>query len=191
MENLDALLEKIRKDGVEAAQTEADAIVAKARKDAAEITAKAQTEAEATIARAQAEATLAAHGAEATIRQAARDVLLKLGQDIEALFVRTLGGVVDETLTPGPLVEKLVADAVAAYLGTGHIVLTAGADLVPALKARLAKQGEVTVETDAQMGTGFRVRLHGGRVEHDFSGEAITEALAALLRPQLAALPKD
>lgn len=188
MENLDALLEKIRTEGVETAKREAAEIVAKAKAEAAEIVAKARAEADAASARAKADAERAAQGAEATIRQAARDVLLKLGQDVSALLERALGGAVDEALAKGDLVERLVAEAVRAYLGSGEVTVEAAPGLAEALRARLAKAGEVTVVTDAQMGTGFRVRLSGGRVEHDFSGEAVRDALAALLRPELAKL---
>ncbi len=188
MENLDALLEKIRTEGVETAKEEAAAIVAKAKEEAAAIVAKAKADAEAATARAKADAERLAQGAEATIRQAARDVLLKLGQDVSALLERTLGGAVDETLSDGALVGRLAEEAVAAYLRSGEVTIEAAPGLADALKARLAKQGEVTVVTDPLMGTGFRVRLAGGRVEHDFTGAAVRDALAVLLRPQLAKL---
>ena len=191
MENLDALLNKIRSEGVDAAKAEADALLAKAKADADAIVAAAKKEAETALATAKAEAERAAQGAEATIRQAARDVLLKLGQDITALLERTLGGAVDESLKAGPLVEKLVADAVTAYIKGGAAEVVAAPDVAQALKTKLAAQKEVTVVTDAQMGTGFRVKLAGGRVEHDFTGASVTDALAALLRPQLAELLKD
>lgn len=190
MENLDALLNKIRSEGVEAAQAKAAEILAAAKAEAEGLVAKARAEAVATEAKAKAEAERAAQGAEATIRQAARDVLLKLEQDITALLERTLGGAVDEALKPGPLVERLVSEAVASYLKEGAVEVALPEALVPALKAHLAAQGEVTVVTDPQMGTGFKVRLAGGRVEHDFSGDSVTSALAAFLRPQLAELLK-
>jgi vacuolar-type H+-ATPase subunit E/Vma4 len=119
-------------------------------------------------------------------------VLLKLGQDITALLERTLGGAVDNSLKAGPLVEKLVADAIATYIKGGELEIVTTPNVVKALKAKLAAQKEeITLVTDAQMGTGFRVKLAGGRVEHDFTGASVTEALAALLRPQLAELLKD
>lgn len=143
------------------------------------------------MAQAQAESDRFKQGAEATLRQAARDVRMKLEQDITALLERALGGEVDAALEPGALVAKLVEEAVETYLREGAVTVAAAPKLAEALKARLAQKGEVTVVTDAQMGTGFRVLLKGGRVEHDFTGEAVTQALTALLRPQLAKLLKD
>lgn len=191
MENLDALLTKIRNEGVDAAKTAAAEIVAKAKTEAEEIVAKAKAEAEAAVAAAQAESARLAAGAEATIRQAARDVLLKLGQDVTGLLEGVLGGTVNETLKAPATLEKLVVDAIAAYQKCGEVTIAVGPEVVAAIKARLAQQKDVTVVTDAQMGSGFRVRLSGGRVEHDFTGDSVTAALAALLRPQLAALLKD
>ena len=191
MENLDALLVKIRTEGVDKARAEADAIVAQARKDAEKIVATARSEAEQCKAQAQADADRFQQGAEATLRQAARDVRMKLEQDITSLLERTLGGEVDATLEAGAIVGKLVEEAVETYLRDGAVTVAVAPKLAEALKARLAQKGEVTVVTDAQMGTGFRVLLKGGRVEHDFTGEAVTQALTALLRPQLAKLLKD
>ena len=191
MENLDALLVKIRTEGVDKARAEADAIVAQARKDAEKIVATARSEAEQCKAQAQADADRFQQGAEATLRQAARDVRMKLEQDITSLLERTLGGEVDATLEAGAIVGKLVEEAVETYLRDGAVTVAAAPKLAEALKARLAQKGEVMVVTDAQMGTGFRVLLKGGRVEHDFTGEAVTQALTALLRPQLAKLLKD
>ena len=98
------------------------------------------------------------------------------------------GSAVDEALAKGTTVEGLVEAAVKGYIKEGDVTIEAAPGLAEALKARLAKQGEATVVTDPQMGTGFKVRLAGGRVEHDFSGDAVREALAGLLRPQLAKL---
>ncbi|MEG1480009.1 MAG: hypothetical protein RSD41_03270 [Kiritimatiellia bacterium] len=191
MENLDALLDKIRKDGVETAQAEADALIAKAQESATALLAQAKAEAKLVVEKAKADADRLAQGAEATLRQAARDVIIQLGQEVTALFDRTLGGAVDSALNTQAFVETLVTEAVTAYLQTGDVTLVANPALVATLKARLAEQKNVTVVTDARTGAGFKVRLEGGRVEHDFTADSITASLAALLRPQLAALLKD
>jgi hypothetical protein len=62
------------------------------------------------------------------------------------------------------------------------------AKLAAALKAQLAAQKNVTVVMDDTFGTGFAVRLDGGRVEHQFTGEAVAEEIAKRLRPDLAKL---
>ena len=44
----------------------------------------------------------------------------------------------------------------------------------------------VQVENDSSVRFGFRVKLDGGKVSHEFTNEAMADALSALLRPQLA-----
>ncbi len=41
---------------------------------------------------------------------------------------------------------------------------------------------------DETLGTGFTIKLEGGRVEHDFTGATVSAELAKRLRPDLAAL---
>ena len=65
--------------------------------------------------------------------------------------------------------------------------------LTDALRAKLAAEAAdsgVTIVTDDATGSGFRLRLDNGHVEHTFTGDAIAEALAKQLRPRLAALMK-
>jgi V/A-type H+-transporting ATPase subunit E len=44
----------------------------------------------------------------------------------------------------------------------------------------------VKVESDKGVKFGFRVKLDGGKVSHEFTEAAMAESLSALLRPQLA-----
>ena len=48
----------------------------------------------------------------------------------------------------------------------------------------------MNVVTDEASGTGFSVKLDGGRVEHAFTGPVVCEALARRLRADLAELVK-
>ena len=66
----------------------------------------------------------------------------------------------------------------------------ASAPLVAALKAQLAAQRALQVTLDEALGTGFSVKLDGGRVEHAFTGDVIAAELAKRLRPDLAKLVK-
>jgi V/A-type H+-transporting ATPase subunit E len=44
----------------------------------------------------------------------------------------------------------------------------------------------VKVESDKGVKFGFRIKLDGGKVTHEFTEAAMADALSALLRPQLA-----
>ena len=183
MEDLQSLLEKINRDGVEKADAEAKRIVdaAKARADAI------VKEAREAAAKEKAAADYAARAAE-TIRQGARDVVLKVEESVRSLLERTLAKDVETALADERTACDIVAEAVRAVTGPAEVALPA--KLVPAVKARLAGSQNITVVTDDSVGAGFRVRTEGGRVESDFTASAIAEEIARRLRPDLAKLLK-
>jgi len=112
--------------------------------------------------------------------------VLKVEESVTKLLTNLLAKDVDAALANPETVGALVADAIKGLTGTAEVALPA--QLAPALKAQLAAQGNVTVVMDETLGTGFSVRLDGGRVEHAFTGEAVAEELAKRLRPDLAKL---
>ena len=76
MEDLQSLLEKINRDGVEKAEAEAKKIVAAAQAKADEIVKNAQAAAAKAKAEAQTESEAYAARAAETVRQSARDIVL-------------------------------------------------------------------------------------------------------------------
>lgn len=188
MEDLQSLLEKINRDGVEKAEAEAKRIVDEATARADVIVKKALEDAAKAKADADGAAKAYADRASETIRQSARDIVIGTKDAVTALFENLLAKGVDQALADEKTAVALVAEAVKGLTGPGEIAC--GEKLAQALKAQLASLKEFTVVTDASLGTGFTVRLDGGRVEHAFSGEVISEELAKRLRPDLAALLK-
>ncbi|MGN0833251.1 MAG: hypothetical protein ACI4RD_06345 [Kiritimatiellia bacterium] len=188
MEDLQSLLEKINRDGVEKAEAEAGRIVAEARAKADALVASARAEAEKTKAEAEQAAEASAARAAETIRQAARDVVLGVKDALTALFERLLAEDVDRALADEQTSAALVAEAIRDLAGPGEIVC--GEKLAKTLGAQLAARGGFSVVTDGALGTGFTVKLEGGRVEHAFTGEVIAAELARRLRPELAKLLK-
>lgn len=190
-EELQQLLEKIQRDGVDKANAEAAAIVAKAKAEADAIVKKAQEDAAAAEAKGKADAEAYAARARETISQAARDTVLKVKDDVTKLLTQLL----KESVTAALATEAVpLAAAAVKELVTGSATaeIAASAKLVDALRAQLAAQaqGGVKVVADEMTGAGFTVKLDNGRVEHDFTDAAISEALAQRLRADLAALLK-
>ena len=105
-----------------------------------------------------------------------------------ALLEKTLAHDVDKALADDKTVCALVAEAIKGLVGPVEVAV--GAKLASALRAQLASQGTVTVVTDDTLGTGFAVKTEGGRVEHEFTGDAISSEIAKRLRPDLAKLIK-
>ena len=189
-EELQQLLEKIQRDGVDKANAEAAAIVAKAKAEADTIVKKAQEDAAAAEAKGKADAEAYAARARETISQAARDTVLKVKEDVTKLLTQLLAQDVSAALATEAV--PLAAAAVKELVTGSGAEVAASAKLVDALRAQLAAQAQngVKVVADEMTGAGFTVKLDNGRVAHDFTDAAISEALAQRLRPDLAALLK-
>ncbi len=193
-EDLQQLLTKIQRDGVDKAQTEANSIIEKATKKAAALIDTAKTNADKMKTDAQTEAEAYAQRAEESISQAARDVLLNVEKSVTAMLENLLEQDVKRALDCEAATAALVHEAVKKYMnGESSIEINVAEKMVEALRAKLksAAQEGVTIVTDKTAGSGFRVKLAKGRIEHDFTGPAITDALAKQLRPELAALLKS
>lgn len=192
-QDLQQLLEKIQRDGVDKAQAEADTLLAAARNQAKATVEAAREEAAKVKAEARQEAEAFERRAEETIRQSARDTVMNVEKAVTALFTGLLLKEVNAALGDADLVAKLAAEAVRAYIGgKGGIEVAAVARLAEVLRAKLSAEAAdgVTVVTDETTGAGFRVRLANGRIEHTFTGAAVAETLAKQLRPRLATLMK-
>ncbi|MCQ2392216.1 MAG: hypothetical protein MJ240_12405 [Kiritimatiellae bacterium] len=184
-------MEKIKRDGVDKANAEAAAIVNKAKAEAATIVKDAETQAEAAKAAAKTQAEQDAERAAETIRQAARDTVLKVESAVTSLLSALLAKSVDAALADPAVAAPLAAEAVKALVkGDAAAEVAANGKLVEALRAQLAAQANIKVVLDEATQAGFTVKLDGGRVEHDFTGAVVTDALASRLRPDLAKLLK-
>ena len=89
-EELQQLLEKIQHDGVEKANAEATAILAKAKADATAVLKDAETKAAALRAQAETDARAFEERARKTISQAARDTVLDVKASLGKLFDKLL-----------------------------------------------------------------------------------------------------
>ncbi len=190
MQDLDKLLNRIQKEGVDRAKSDAKTLLDDARGKADRLVKDAETKAAELRAKGERDAEAFKVSARETLRQAARDVLLGIERDVGAMLSKLLITDVSASMASGDWVAPLAQEAVKAYLGKGSVEVAAGKKVLDALRAELAGRQAFTLVTDEHTGGGFRVRLEGGRVEHDFTGKAVAAALSDLLRPDLAALIK-
>jgi V/A-type H+-transporting ATPase subunit E len=188
MEDLQSLLEKINRDGVEKAEAKAREIVAEAEAKAAAIIAAAREEAEKTAREAAKKAEDSARRAAETIRQSARDTVIETHAAVTACLEKLLKAGVSAALDEEATVKSLAAGAIGSIAGGGEI--RCPEKFARALAAELAGKGAFEVVSDETVGSGFSVRIDGGRIEHTFTAEAVSSELARRLRPDLAALVK-
>ena len=198
-EELQHLIERIRKEGVESGEKAADALVAEAKKKAAGIVADAQKQAKELSAKADQEAAAFAERGKATLQQAARDLLISIGGAVGDVVSGIVDAKVGAALSPELVAQMLLklAEAYAKEGGQGGIVAMLGEADAAAVKAYFAKEYQnklaagIQIESDKEIFKGFRVGAKGGQVFHDFTKEAIADSLASFLRPELAQIVKQ
>ena len=188
-EELQSLIEKINRDGVEKAATEAEKIISAAKSQAAAIIKSAKEDAAKHAEAAEANAKASAERARETLRQAARDAVISVEAAVTRLLEKILTSNVDAALSDPSVAAAIAGEAVRGIVASGEIA--AAPKVAEAIKAQLAAKANLTVVMDETHGTGFNVKLDGGRVEHDFTGATVAAELAKRLRPDLAALMKE
>lgn len=186
-EDLQSLLEKINRDGVEKANAEAAKIVAEARARAENIVKEAREEAAKAKAAAEKAAADYVARAEETVGQAARDTLIEVEKAVTDMLENLLAKDVDAALADEKNVAALVLEAVRNLAGPAEVEVPKA--MAQSLKAQLAASGSITVAPgDRSLTSGFSIKIDGGRVEHSFTGAVVAEELARRLRPDLARL---
>jgi V/A-type H+/Na+-transporting ATPase subunit E len=190
--DLKDIIEKIKLEGVDEARKQAREIVVSAEAEAKEIVAGGRKQSEALIAAAKAEAAKLKANSEEAMRQASRNVLLGLRQNIVALFDRVVKMKVAEALSPEVLKEMIVR-LVEKFNESGKTeveVLLSEEDknelektLFSALKNELA--GGVTLKASAAMEHGFRIGEKNANAYYDFTDDAIEEAFKGYLNRRL------
>jgi len=193
-EQLQGLLDRIRKDGVEKAEAEAEDIVAKARAEAARIVDEARREAAEHTARAERDAKVFEERSTTTLEQAGRDFLLHLRTAIENVLRESARQSLGDALTPEAMAGMLerMAGAYADRDFNEHrvdVLLSehdreAFVDTVFDRYRELLGEG-LDVHVDDRIHKGFKVRFLDYRLYHDFTLEAIAEVFARLLKPPL------
>ncbi len=188
-EDLQALMERIQKDAVDKAELEATSIISKAKEKAAEIVKVAEDEAKAKLEQADKDAVAFTERSERTLEQSARDLLLSVGKNLEKMILDLLSLQIEKSLDETTVKSMLLA--IAKSYSSNIDVEFSEADatkLSSFVMGEFAKQlkAGVKVESDKGVKFGFRVKLDGGKISHEFTEQAMAESLSALLRPQLA-----
>jgi V/A-type H+-transporting ATPase subunit E len=194
-EELQHLIDRIRKEAIGEAEAQAEKLVAQARERAATLVRDAEQKAAAHLAKAEEDAKLFAERSTRTIEQAARDLLITVGQGVENILQDIVGGALDAAMTPDVIERMLVKIAEGYCLRGGaesrveFLIAEKDQDEIVRYFADQYRQHlvhGVSIRTDNGVLRGFRVALKDGHVYHDFTKPAIAEALGNFLRPHLA-----
>ena len=191
------LIDRIRKDAVETAREEAKAIQQRASDEAQRRLATADQQARALVAAAEQQSSaLLARGGKA-LEQAARDLLVAIGQRLQTMVEALLVDAAAAALRPD-VVEQMLLVLCAGLARTGLDEQNVAIAVGPGERDQIARfalgrlrehlQQGVEVHVDQQLQQGFRLSFAHDTVRHDFTPAAIAAALAQFVRPQLAAV---
>ena len=170
------LVESIKKEGVDTARAEADAIISEAQQKAAEIVSKAESQAKATKEGAEREIAALKESAIVSAQQAKRDAVLSFKSAIQSEYEKILSGGVrgslnDESLAS--LIRSVLTDEDASKYAAEVSNVSEG------LKAALAEEikNGLEIRPVKNVKAGFRLAAKDGSGYFDCSDEAITQML--------------
>lgn len=191
------LIDKIKNEGVQAADQKAKEIEAGAKASAQKTIAAAEAQAKHIIADARVQAQKTHESTEMALKQAARDMLLALKKEIEGVLEKVISRQVKEALSPQQLSDILggiVKASVKANLADNDIEVTLSAGDLKKLKdgfiAKLQKEIKqpMTFRTSDGISSGFTISFDEGKSCFDFTDTSLVEYLGTYLNTQVAAL---
>ncbi|MDD5566170.1 MAG: hypothetical protein PHG31_04710 [Candidatus Omnitrophica bacterium] len=197
-EDIRSLIEKIQKEGVNAAEEKARAIEEEAGRHAKEIVAQARKEAERTIAEAKDKVRKSQESAKISLQQAGRDLLLALREEIGAMLSRLVEAKVHESLTPHEL-AKIITFLIKEHKEQepSEIVLQLNKDDLKKLQEGLLgelKEGlkkGVVLRPSEDIRAGFIISFDGGKSHFDFTDKALAGYIGSYLKPRLGEILKE
>lgn len=197
--HIEELIDRIKKDGVAAAESTASEKIAQAQKEADKIILDAKEEADKIIKQAKDETARLEKASEDAIRQAGRNLLLSFRESIEKEVAVLINDKISESYS-NDLLVKLIPDVVKEWVKNTSAddlsVLLNEKDLNDiesglrnALKAEIEKG--LSLKIDNSISRGFRIGVKNGAAFYDYSAESVADLFSAYLNPRVAALMKE
>ena len=196
---LQELIEQIKKDGVDAAEVQAEAIVASAKAEAEKIIADAKAQAEKIMADAKSENAKTVKSGEDAIRQAGRNLLISFRESV----TRELKAIVGENVTAvysSDSLAKLIITVVEGWSKQPDVeditvilnrkdLTSLEETLLAGLKDRMLKG--VTLKANDNFDGGFRIAANNGGAYYDYSAETVVDMLSNYLGAKVTQLLKE
>lgn len=198
-DQLQSLIDKIKKEGVASAETSAAQIIAEAEKKAAQIVADARSQADGIVKEAKAESERLEKSSEDAIKQAGRNLLISFRDGITSELKKIIEAETESAYSK-ELLEKLIPETVKTWADKSEVnnlslllsekdLASLEAGLKSALKDEISKGLEI--KPDKTLSNGFRIGLKDGSAFYDYSAESVAELFALYLNPKVAGLLKE
>lgn len=192
-EELKELLEKIRREGIDAADERAREIEAEARHRADEIIRRAEERASGIVSEAQARIAKEESSGRQSLKQAARDTLISLHQELVSMLDKIVTTHVHKALGADELTKIILAlvKDVGCVGKEKTIISLKKEDLEKIEKTLFGELGaeakkSVVLKHAAGIKGGFTISYDSGKSYYDFSDRALAEYITAYLKPELA-----
>ena len=196
---LQELIDQIKKDGVEAAETQAEMILKAAKDEAERIISDAKAQADKIMSDAKNENERTVKAGEDAIRQAGRNILITFRESVAKELNAIIGENVSDVYS-SDLLSQLIIKAVEGWLSKPEVedisVILSSDDLDKLEKAILTELKAkmltgVTLKANDNFDGGFRIAVNGDVAYYDYSKEAVTDMLSNYLSPKIIALLKE
>jgi V/A-type H+-transporting ATPase subunit E len=193
-EQLQQLIDKIKEEGVKAAEDRSAEIEREAKARAAEIVSKANKDAGNILAEAKRRTETLEESMKTAVRQAGRDFLLSVRQELDRMLKKLIAEEVKKSLssdTVAHLAAELIKDA-----GKTGVILSVTAERAKEAEkyfiARLSEEARkgVTLRPSDEAGAGFLISYDSGRSFFDLSDEALIEYIRSSVSSRLADILK-
>ena len=192
-ESIESFVAKLKSEGLEAGQQQADQLRQKAQHDADEILAKAKQQAEKIVADANAQAQSSLARSRTELELAARDAALKLREALTGVLQGVLAGPVQDQLSNAEFLKDLLKNIANQYAqadakGIGSVKLNVAPELQSQLaqwaseNLKAAQAGAVDV-TGTLKQAGFELNTTGATIE--VTQESVVATLMELVGPSL------
>jgi len=193
-EQLQELLERINREGVEKAEKKAEMIISAESKKAEKTVNEAEKQAAGLVDKANRDAAKIQESAEKAIQQSFRNIMISLREEIQKYFDRILCAQLGEELSPellGEMILVVTKNCAKQISGEKDVqVLVSPADakkLAGGLIDRFKKEAGagLTVKPVPGIDAGFMISFDGGESSYDFTDDGLKEILSTYISAQL------
>ncbi len=194
---LKELIDRIKSEGIESAEQQAQKIVNEAESKAKKIVSDAETEADKIRQKAEEDAQRREQTGRESLKQAGRDLMISLEKDLQKLFDTVIYKESAEALK-GELLQNFVKQLINHWNEdvTDIQVLIAEEELKKIekglrdeLSAQLSKGMELKPLKNVE--AGFQVAYKDGSAYYNFTAEGVAEIVSEFLNPKLAEILKE
>jgi V/A-type H+-transporting ATPase subunit E len=191
------LIDKIKRDGIESASEEAARLKREAETEARQIVESAKKEAEDIIARGKQDAERSEKAGVAALEQASRNLVLAFKGEIQALLDKLIAAQISASYGED-VFKAALPDLLKGWAAKGADDLAVILPEAQLEKLRGFFTGQLTTElkkgvelkSDRRLSGGFRIANRDGSAYYDFSAESVAELLSAYLNPKLVEILK-